>query len=201
MTSNRFAFSVFLIAAVLLLCIPQAKADITYDLCTGVVTKSGACFAGNLFQFTVPTSPVLSEATAPAGVDLGFGFTILPTNLTENGHALASTDFLAFYSGSWSPFSPNTCFNNETCGGGGVALFNTTTDDIFDYLGPQLYSGPENHPTFLTLNSLVSLYDYDTFADPYIYQVSNPTSTPEPSTLPLLSLGLAAASLGVLFKR
>ena len=103
----------------------------------GAGVASADSIPGNLF-FDL-TGPVTATFEVPAGqlniapshVDLGFGFIFVPSNLTING--APSSDFLAFYIGP-----VNGAFH---------AFSSASTADI-SLSGPQLYSGPENTPTF-----------------------------------------------------
>lgn len=96
--------------------------------------------------FTLPINPAILSDNA----DSGFGFTVVPSNLTING--AASSDFLVFYS---------------LAEGGGFGAFSSGSQ--FDILttGVQLYSGSESAPTMLGPSLLTLpaiLTDYNTIA-------------------------------------
>lgn len=130
----------------------------------------------------VLTGPVTVSFELPAGeltipaphVDMGFGFVINnPSNLVING--APSADFLAFYNGAFDG-----------------AFWAFSSGSTFDAAlsGPQLYSGPENTPTFSP--GTFSLLGLD--GAKYTLTIST-VSTPEPSALLLLTAGLSAMLL------
>lgn len=158
-TAKPFSFILKgLTAAALFLALftSSAKADtISYTVVGDGVTAS----------FQLPATTTI----AAGNYDPGFGFIITPTNLIINGKK--SNDFLAFYT---------------TFGEGGLgAFYDDGTQDDFDLIGSQLFSGPVNNPTFLL--GTFQLFNADNFIDPTV--TATPTATPEPF-LPLLALGL-----------
>ena len=178
---NRLSRILAIICAVLFLGAGVAHADsvpgeLTFTL-TGPVTAT--------FQLPSHFSPPDSQ--------IGFGFDIPSmvvasfgtggVNLIINGSP--SADFLAFYNASGS------------FGGGFAAFPNATTADfLLVGGGQQLYSGPENSPTFSNGTF--------TFSDGYVLTISggSSVSTPEPSVTILLGIGLLALGLTVLgYKR
>ena len=123
-------------------------------------------------SFDLPVNPI------PTVVDPGFGFQVTPMNLMING--VASGDFLVFYNS-----------DPITGGGGGLGAFSCGSCADFSFIGPQLYSGSEASPTMLALAG-ITLNDGVT-GDP----VGTISTTPEPSTLSLMVVGLfAILSLG-----
>jgi hypothetical protein len=111
--------------------------------------------------FEIPVNPTITT------FDLGAGFYVTPIDFMINGSPAPSGDFLIFY---------NTGLD------GGFADW----DQFFSLTGPQLYTGPENAPTMLSnIPGNISLVDFYTGAS-YTATVS----TPEPTTVLLLSLGL-----------
>jgi hypothetical protein len=116
-------------------------------------------------SFELPTTPTVLLSSS------GFGFEVTPTDLMING--VASNDFLTFY--------------NSAFGGGFGAC---SAGNCLDFLasGPQLYTGPEATPTMIALTS-VALTDSRTGGSAGTVST---TSTPEPSAIVLLALGLIA---------
>jgi hypothetical protein len=133
--------------------------------------------------FELPSQLTTGQASpgfavvVPSGVLTSFG------GLTINGSP--SPDFLAFYNATGA-------FH-----GGFLASLNGFTVDIFLVgTGQQIYSGPENSPTFSNGTF--------TFSDGSILTISGGPSvgTPEPSVTILLGIGLLALGLTVLgYKR
>jgi hypothetical protein len=126
--------------------------------------------------FELPTHPTVTDA------DSHVGFLVTPINLTIDGNP--SDDFMAFYT---------------TKGGGALAIFSSTIEDVMSLTGIQLFSGNAFHPVFAAHGPII-LSDFDTRDHAYTLTISkNPPSVPEPATMTLLAAGLLP--LGLLAKR
>jgi hypothetical protein len=151
-------------------------------------------------QFSL-TGPVDATAVvftnpAPAGEitssDLGGGFTLTPISLTVGGVALPLGSLSSDYSLNF--------YNFAAMGGGFSATTNDGLTDAFSTFGPQLYTGPENDPSFASLIGAgpISLGDFDTgTAGAYTLTVTavTPVGTPEPSALLVLAGALLPLAL------
>jgi hypothetical protein len=126
-------------------------------------------------SFELPRDPYI----APGNADPGFGFLVMPVDLTIDG--VASNDILAFYG---------------TAGGGGFAAFDSDWDPDFSLYGAPLYKRGEWDPKFDRSNDPISLTDEN--GNVYTLTMTK-VKTPEPSSLMLLGLGLLP--LGLLAKR
>jgi hypothetical protein len=126
-------------------------------------------FDGNTFNWQLPSSP-----TPPAGlITSGMGFGLFPVSVFENG----------------GPAMPGEMDFFLASQGGGLVFFTNSATDVFDLTGPQVFSGSENSPTFLT-----------PFSSPFSDAVNGgtgvltispvSTSVPEPSALLLLLIAL-----------
>jgi len=130
---------------------------------------------GNTFTWELPSQPLV----APGNAAPGSYFTLTDVSVSENG-APATLGIMDFFSVDY---------------GGGLDFY---VGDYYyiDAFGPLLYSGSETSPTFLT-GTFTDLTDYgngDIDGPPIgigTLQISS-TAVPEPSTLLLLMLGLAA---------
>jgi hypothetical protein len=128
--------------------------------------------------FELSTNPVVD----PSYADVGFGFLVIPIDLTING--VASSDFLAFY-------------NTTNDAGGGFAAFSDDWNFDFSLFGEVLYGGNELNPTFAPSENSISLTDENGVGG---YTLTmGAVATPEPSSLLLLLAGLLP--LGLLAKR
>jgi hypothetical protein len=96
-----------------------------------------------------------------------------PLNLMVDGTSM--TDTVVF-------------FNSSELGG-----LNGVFSCLPDLIGPQLYTGSESDPTFLT--GVFQLFDIETGAS-YTLTVTESSSMPEPSTILMLVSGLFAVGLG-----
>lgn len=150
----------------------------TFDgLPPGTAFPLGA--AWNL-SFTLSGNPAVS------GVNLGDSFDPVFSNavFTENGAPVSSIglEFLTFRaSGDLGGFV--FCLNSSAC------------IDGFEFIMPQLYSGPESNPTILTgvfdptrLNVMENAFVFQQFD----FQPVTISALPEPSTLALTGLALLA---------
>jgi PEP-CTERM motif len=81
---------------------------------------------------------------------------------------------------------------------GGFDLF-PGADLLINAFGPQLYTGTEDAPTFLT--GTFSLTDYASVDGQAFGGTLNVTSVPEPSTLSLLAVGVAIGLASFLFRK
>jgi hypothetical protein len=155
---------VLLLLTFSLLTASQIRADGTPDGSTSYVYE----FNGNTFTWELPTSPVIT----PDNASPGNYFTLTDLSFSENGVAMVGT--MDFY-------------NTSMLGGFDLLIGNTY---LCDADGPQLYTGPEGAPTFLSGN--FSLFDFGN-GDPANFGTTslNVTTVPEPSTLSLLAVGLA----------
>ena len=122
------------------------------------------------YSFTGPISASFDLPVNPTVINfsLGAGFEVQPINLLLNG--VASSDTLVFYSAAF---------------GGAFGAFSCGSCADLNLAGPQLYSGSEATPTMLPLNG-VPLTDFDSGAPAGVI------STPEPSALAFLIIGLSA---------
>jgi hypothetical protein len=161
----------------------QAQQEVQFSL-TGPVDATAVVF----------TDPAASGEITSS--DIGGGFTLTPISLTVGGVPLPIGPSSSDYS--------LTFYNFASLGGGFSALTNDGMTDAFATFGPQLYTGPENNPSFASLigAGAISLGDFDTGAEgAYSLSVTvvPPASTPEPSALLLLVAGLLP--LGLLAKK
>jgi hypothetical protein len=162
-------------------------------LCSALFIGAGVASADTLeFTLTGPVAAVFDVTVnsfgslTPFQSDTGVGFGVTPTNLTVNGLAAPTTDFLGFY---------------NTAVGGGFAIFASSSNMLSYASGPQIYGGTEGSPTFasggFTLNNgavvpAVSGVYHLTIKDLSV------VTTPEPPVTILLAIGLLAVGLTVL---
>ena len=118
-------------------------------------------------SFELPVNPTVTSFNT--GVD----FQVTPIDLMING--AASSDTLLFFS---------TAF-----GGAFDAISSPSTFDAA-FAGPQLYSGPESSPTMLAMSGVTLMNDIG--GTPAGTLTTTTTSTPEPSAMMLLAVGLVA---------
>jgi hypothetical protein len=118
----------------------------------------------------------ISMSSGPGWSDDGTAFTMEPLVLTVDGTSM--TDTVVF-------------FNSSDLGG-----LNSVFSCLPDLIGPQLYTGSESDPTFLT--GVFQLFDMETGAA-YTLTACETPAMPEPSTILMLVSGLALVGLG--FKR
>ena len=118
-------------------------------------------------SFELPVNPTVIS------FNTGLDFQVTPVDLMING--VASGDTLVFYS--------------SALGGAFDAISSPSTFDAA-FAGPQLYSGPESAPTMLAMSG-VSLMN-DIGGTPAGTLTTTTTSTPEPSAIVLLAVGLIA---------
>jgi len=161
----------------------QAQQEVQFSL-TGPVDATAVVFAD-----PAPAGEITSS-------DVGGGFTLTPISLIVGGVSLP-------VGSSFSEYSLNF-YNLAGLGGGFSATTNDGAIDAFSTFGPQLYTGPENDPSFASLIGAgsISLGDFDTgTAGAYSLTVTEvtPVGTPEPSTLLLLAGALLP--LGLLAKK
>jgi PEP-CTERM motif len=114
----------------------------------------------------------ISMSSGPGWSD-GLAFTMEPIDLTVDGTSM--TDTIVF-------------FNTADLGG-----LNSGFSCRPDLIGPQLYTGSESDPTFLT--GVFQLFDIETGVEYTLTACENPT-VPEPSTVLMLVSGLALVGLG-----
>jgi hypothetical protein len=160
-------FSAGLVFCFSLLAASQIRADgiLNYEY------KSGS----NTFTWQLPTNPMI----APGNAFPGLGFTIPDVSFSENGVSMVGTlDFFNF----------NSIFN------GGFDLWNGG-GYLINAMGPQLYTGPETAPTMVA-SSFSGFIDFGSDTSPNAQPIpgggsAQVKSTPEPSTLSLLAVGLA----------
>jgi PEP-CTERM motif len=118
----------------------------------------------------------ITMSSTPGWSDGGVAFTMEPVDLTVDGGTM--TDTIVF-------------FNSSDLGG-----LNSVFSCLPDLIGPQLYTGSESDPTFLT--GVFELFDISTGAE-YTLTACETPAMPEPSTVLMLVSGLALVGLG--FKR
>jgi hypothetical protein len=116
----------------------------------------------------------ISMSSTPGWSDDGVAFTMEPVDLTVDGTAM--TDTIVF-------------FNLSDLGG-----LNSVFSCLPDLIGPQLYTGSESDPTFLT--GVFELFDISTGAE-YTLTACENSTVPEPSTVLMLVSGLALVGLGL----
>jgi hypothetical protein len=150
-----------------------AAPQLRADSTTNFVYEAG----GNTFTFQVATNPVVAPGDAYPGV----GFTVPNESFTDDGTTMTGT--LDFYS---------------SLSGGGFDLWTGNYFLLINAYGPQVYSGSVNDPTILS----GTYYFLDTGNGffPTIGQ-SVQTTVPEPSSLLLLAVGLAAGLIVSLFRK
>jgi hypothetical protein len=119
----------------------------------------------------------ISMSSGPGWSEDGTAFTMDPSNLTVDGTSM--TDTVVF-------------FNSSDLGG-----LNSVFSCLPDLIGPQLYTGSESDPTFLT--GVFQLIDMETGASYTVTATEQCSSVPEPSTVLMLVSGLLVVGLG--FKR
>jgi hypothetical protein len=183
---NLLSRAFLLVAAILFIGVLGAQAQEVQFSLTGPVDATAVVF----------TDPAAAGEITSS--DVGTGFTLTPLSLTVGGVALPLGNLGSDYSLTFYNVSP------ITGGGGFSALTNDGLTDAFATFGPQLYTGPENDPSFASLIGAgpISLGDFDTgTAGAYSLTVTavTPVGSPEPSTLLLLAAALVP--LGFLAKR
>ena len=153
----------------------------------GVLSASGAKaddiftyqFGGDTFTWDLPASPPI--VVPPDSFTAGMFFELVGVPFSENGgpQTLGTLDFFQ---------APDNL--------GGFELFlDGNSNPIVNTVGAQLYTGGEGSPTFKL--GTFDLNDFVTGAPAGTVKIS---STPEPSSLPLLGTG-ALALLGFARKR
>src|ERR1700732_679961 len=163
---NRLYRVLLLLCSALFVGVGVASADTLEFTLTGPLVA--------VFDVTVDSSGLLT----PFQFHTGIGFGVTPTNLTINGLAAPTTDFLGFY---------------NPAVGGGVAIFASGTDMVTYASGPQIYGGTEQNPTFSATGSPIKLAAA-TAAMPTLGQYSltikdlSVVATPEPSVTILLAI-------------
>src|ERR1700757_2519508 len=165
MRSAKLISAALLLLSFLLLGASQTRADaINY-----VYTSSGITYT-----WTLPTNPVID----PANVYPGLGFTIPDWSFSESTNP--------------NPMVGTFDFFNSSIGGG--FDLKTGGGTLINAYGLQLYTGPESAPTML-VGAFSTFLDYgsDTSGSspPSSGNSLQSTSVPEPSTLSLLTIGLA----------
>jgi hypothetical protein len=128
--------------------------------------------SGDTYSFTL-TGPVsaswtMAENPTPVDFESGTVFTADPTNLVVDG----------------APVSDVLCFFNISDLGGLNSMI-----VLPDLIGPQIYSGDESNPTFLT--GTFYFTNWETGASETLCV----TPTPEPTTILLLFSGIAMLGL------
>jgi hypothetical protein len=128
--------------------------------------------SGDTYTFTL-TGPVsaswtLAENPTPLEFESGTAFAVEPTDLVVDG--IAVSDVLCF-------------FNISDLGGLNSFVV------LPDLIGPQIYSGDESNPTFLT--GTYYFTNWETGAA----ETLSVTPTPEPTTILLLFSGIAMLGL------
>jgi hypothetical protein len=180
---NLHSRALLLVAAILFIGVLGAQAQEVQFSLTGPVDATAVVF----------TNP--AAAGEITSVDPMNGFTLTPVSLTVGGVALPLGTLSSDYS--------LTFYNFASLGGGFSALTNDGLTDAFATFGPQLYTGPEDDPSFASLIGAgpISLGDFDTgTAGAYTLTVTAVTpAVPEPSTLLLLAGALLP--LGLLAKK
>ena len=126
-------------------------------------------------SFELPSSPFVN----PGDFGSGAGFRVASPDLMVNGTA-AANDFLTFYNASML---------------GGFGIFATASNPVVHVTGPQIYSGPESNPTFAT--GTFPLTGFPDGTTPFTLTVTDisTVSTPEPSIMVLLAIGLVVVGL------
>jgi hypothetical protein len=128
--------------------------------------------SGDTYTFTltgaVSASWTMSENPTPAYFESGTVFVVDSTDLVVDG--VAVSDALCF-------------FNSSDMGGLNSFVV------LPDFIGPQIYSGDESNPTFLT--GMFYFTDWETGQAETLCI----TQTPEPTTILLLFSGLAVLGL------
>jgi hypothetical protein len=153
-------------------------------ICSVMFIGAGVACADTLqFTLTGPVSASFELASSPSVIDFDSGslFRVAPPDLMVNG--TAANDFIAFYNASLL---------------GGFGIFISASDPAVHVTGPQLYSGPESNPTFST--GTFSLIGFPSGNGPFTLTVTDisTVSTPEPSVVVLLFIGLAVLGLMIL---
>ena len=156
-------------------------------ICSVMFLGAGVACADTLqFNLTGPVSASFELASSPSvmGGDFQSGslFRVAPPDLMVN-NAAAGNDFMAFYNASML---------------GGFGIFVTASNPAVHVTGPQLYTGPESNPTFLT--GTFSLIGFPSGNGPFTLTVTDisTVSTPEPSVVVLLFIGMAIIGLTLL---
>jgi len=193
--NSRIPLLSFFVALTLLVCIAPAPAQATTFLSNtmaDILLNYTIVQNSNTYSFDLSSKPVV----APDNADPGFGFGVTSIDLTVNGVADTTDNEVMFYEGGYTPMG------HTIIGAGGGLLACSSSNDcltpLFDYLGPQLYTGSENSPNMSLFppKGEVTLYDYNTYKASSL--TITPVNTPEPKTIVLLALFLP---LGLAFKR
>jgi hypothetical protein len=185
------ACAVALVLGIGLLGVPTATAGTILDVSTGGTfaggTQSSAWTAAGdtwTISFLVNSTPSISSSTP--GVEFDLPFTNFVYTLDGTVMNVGAVDIEAFSSADLGLFS--VCFFG--CSASGVIT------NGFDFVGPQIYSGPESAPTILTgsysetgVNQVAVASLLYTQADGTI-DINTSASVPEPSTAGLSAAGL-----------
>lgn len=147
------------------------------DLPPGTTLPLGAAWT---LSFTLSSNPAVS------GVNPGDSFDPVFSNavFTENGAAVSSIEqeFLTFRT-------------SGDLGGFVFCLYSSACIDGFEFIMPQLYSGPESNPTILTGvfgPTRLNVIDNASVFQQFDFQPVTISALPEPSTLALTLLALFA---------
>jgi hypothetical protein len=149
-----------------------------FVLLSALPAKADSASETMTYTLSGPTTATftITMSSTPAWSDNGLAFTMDPTDLTVDGTSM--TDTIVF-------------FNSSDLGG-----LNSVFSCLPDLMGPQLYTGSESDPTFLT--GVFQMMDIDTGAW-YTLTACETSPMPEPSTILMLVSGLFLVGLG--FKR
>ena len=146
-------------------------------ICSVMFIGVGVACADTL-QFTL-AGPVSASFQLPSSLSVmagdfgsGAGFKVASPNLPN--------DFLTFYNASML---------------GGFGIFASASNPVVHVTGPQIYSGPESNPTFAT--GTFPLTGFPDGTTPFTLTVTDisTVSTPEPSIMVLLAIGLVVVGL------